>query len=80
MQEIFRSADGRGMKYDDYGESFACAICRDQGVWARHNLIRNIRTVPGARHDPPSSLHPLSACLLSPADARGGVLESKCRN
>lgn len=48
VQEVFRSSDGRGMTYDEYGEPLACAICRDQGVWARHNLIKNIETIPGA--------------------------------
>lgn len=48
VQEVFQSSDGRGMTYDDYGDTGACAICRDQGVWVRHNLINNIKAVPGA--------------------------------
>ena len=45
LQNSVRS--GRGLKYDDYGDHMACAICRDVGVWTRHNLVKNVRTLTG---------------------------------
>eukprot|EP00892_Ulva_mutabilis_P011496 jgi/Ulvmu1/8719/UM047_0060.1 len=46
IQEVFRSPNGRGMTYDDYGEGLACAVCRDQAVWVRHNLVDCVKSTP----------------------------------
>lgn len=46
---MFRSKDGRGLPYDEYGPGMACAVCRDLSIWTRHHLIRHIQQVPGAR-------------------------------
>lgn len=45
IQDAVRT--GRGLKYDDYGEHIACAVCRDIGVWTRHFLVQNVRTLEG---------------------------------
>eukprot|EP00892_Ulva_mutabilis_P011495 jgi/Ulvmu1/8718/UM047_0058.1 len=46
LQDVFRSADGRGLAYGEYGPGIACAVCRDLGIWTRHNLVDHIRKVP----------------------------------
>jgi hypothetical protein len=38
---------GRGLKYDDYGEEMACAVCRDVAVCTRHFLLKKVRTIRG---------------------------------
>jgi 2-polyprenyl-3-methyl-5-hydroxy-6-metoxy-1,4-benzoquinol methylase len=40
---------GQGISYDQHGDEFACALCRDFGVWLRHCLVDKISSVPGLK-------------------------------
>lgn len=47
MERLFRT--GQGMTYDEMGEELVCGVCRELGVWVRHQLVPSLESTPSIK-------------------------------